>query len=492
LLYSCLAFIAFFKEAVMKKSAKRKFVNNKKWTLREFSLVHLGDKRLDKRLIKVAQQFLSHSQSPINQACENWAATKAAYRMFKNKKVESSKILLPHQRSTLNRMREYPLILAIQDTTSLNYDRHQKTLGLGSIGGIHNKKINGLMMHTVLAITPQGIPLGILEQNIWSRKDNPLNIGLYRKQVPIENKESNKWITALEKTVLLTNKINTGIVTICDRESDVYEFLLKAKELKTQILIRASSDRLLFGSKRDKKRSITIWKHMRKQPCQGIIEVEITNKEQVVPVRQATLEIRFDEIELRPPQRRSPPKKKNMPLAPIKIYAVWAKEVHSPKGVEKIDWMLLTNISIICLDDAVEKVNWYKLRWHIENFHKVIKSGCKVEDCRLGSVVRLKPYLTLYSIIAWRIYWMTHLIRHALNTPCTDVLTESEWKALYCVIHKTRTCPLRPPSIHEAMRWIAELGGFLGRTGDEEPGIVTIWRGWQRLTDIAETWELLH
>jgi len=152
--------------------------------------------------------------------------------------------------------------------------------------------------------------------------------------------------------------------------------------------------------------------------------------------------------------------------------------------------MLLTNIQIRTLEEAIEKVNWYKLRWRIEGFHKVLKSGCRIEDCRLQNAERLIRYITLMCVIAWRLFWLTYMNRQSPNAPCSIVLTEHEWKALYCKIKKTTQPPDEPPKLREAMRWIAQLGGFLARKCDGEPGMVTLWRGWQRLADIAEDWTL--
>lgn len=154
--------------------------------------------------------------------------------------------------------------------------------------------------------------------------------------------------------------------------------------------------------------------------------------------------------------------------------------------------MLLTNTAVSNYDEAVEKMKWYRLRWGIEVFHKILKSGCQVESCRLGTAERLTKYLALFAIIAWRLHWITQVNREAPNESCVALLADHEWKALYCKINKTSEPPEVPPSIRQAIRWIAQLGGFLARKGDNEPGIVTVWRGWQRLTDIAEDWLLFQ
>ena len=142
--------------------------------------------------------------------------------------------------------------------------------------------------------------------------------------------------------------------------------------------------------------------------------------------------------------------------------------------------------------DAVERVRWYRLRWHIEVFHRVLKSGCKVEECRLDQAEELRRYLTLKSVIAWRLFWMIQIARVQPDAACTVVLADHEWQALYVAIHRTSHLPETVPTVRQVVRWIAQLGGFLGRPGDGEPGVTVVWRGWQRLHDLATMWLVLH
>jgi hypothetical protein len=236
---------------------------------------------------------------------------------------------------------------------------------------------------------------------------------------------------------------------------------------------------------------------MADQKVMGTIEVEVEAKrvgqkmkKVMTPSRTATLEVKFAHVQL----RRNRTKKMDYSECPplIASYVVWVKETKPPEGVEPLEWMLLTNVPVESLEDAIERVKWYKLRWHIESFHKVLKSGCNVELCRLETADRLERYLTLFSVIAWRLYWMTHISRASPATSCAELLADHEWKALYCKIKKTRELPPSPPTMREAIRWIASLGGFLGRKGDGEPGITTTWRGWQRLIDLSDSWLIFN
>lgn len=191
---------------------------------------------------------------------------------------------------------------------------------------------------------------------------------------------------------------------------------------------------------------------------------------------------------LKPPWR--PKRADQTTLSQVTLDAVLAQEVDPPTNVTSLEWLLLTNVPVNTFDDAVERVKWYRARWHIEVYFKVLKSGCNVEKCRLGTAQCLIRFLVLSSIVAWRLYWITHINRNAPNDPCTVVLTEHEWHALYATIHKTTVAPPQTPTVRQAVRWIAQLGGFLRRKGDGEPGVTAVWRGWQRLQDIAATWLL--
>lgn len=447
------------------------------WSVREFDGIDLGDARLNRRLLTLAEAFGAHPEAPINQASADWQDTKAAYAFFDNPQALPADILLPHQQRTLERMAAYPLVLAIQDTTLLNYTHHPATAGLGPIGGGQR----GLVMHSTLAATPQGLPLGLLDQQIWARPELA-HAAKRAKSRPIAEKESHKWLSSLRETISITPS-EIRLVTIADREADIFEFLAEADELQAEYLIRAAQDRRVKGE------VALLWAHMAKQELSGRITVEVPRRGNK-PARTAELSVRVAHLTLQPPQRGA--EEPGVWLEPREVWAVWAHEDAAPEGVEPLDWLLLTNVPIQTWQDAIERLGWYCLRWLIESWHKILKSGCTVEECRLETAERLKPYLTLMSIIAWRLFWLTHINRQSPDASCTMILAEHEWKALYITIHRRANLPPTPPTVRQAVRWIAQLGGFLGRKGDGEPGITTIWRGWSRLTDLADVFRITH
>lgn len=456
-------------------------ISNEEWAVEEFAEVDLRDERLNKRCQEIARALGEQTSAPINQACEDWADTKAAYRFFDNKKVSSEKITQPHRQRTIERMKAHELVLAIQDTIFFNYTHHPKTAGLGEIG---NKRQNqrGFGMHSTIAVTPGGMPLGMLTQAFFTRPTGePAHTPSEVRQLPIEEKESYRWIEAFEQTLVLT-PTETEVVTVCDREADIYEMFVVAQEKNASILVRANVDRCLADQEEINK----LWQKVEQQPVWGELSVEITGN-QKRKARQATVSVRFAPVKLKPPWR---PDKKKLP--PVTLNAILVCEDNPPADIDDpIEWLLLTNTPVADFEAAVKVVGWYCCRWQIEIFHKIIKSGCTVEDCRLETAARLQNYIALMCVIAWRLHWITYLNRATPDAPCTLALNTVEWQALYMRIHRSAMLPDQPPTIHQAVRWIAQLGGFLGRKSDGEPGITVIWRGWQRLQDIADTWYLV-
>ncbi len=446
------------------------------WSTFEFADVDLGDRRLNKRLHCLLEDFGAQPAAPINQACRDWNAVKAAYAFFANPDTHAADILLPHQACTLERMAAHPLVLAVQDTCFLNYTAHPATAGMGPIGGGQR----GLVMHSTLAFTPQGLPLGVLDQRIWARPDvDPA--APKPKQRPIGEKESVKWLDALRETVSMTPS-EIRLITIADRESDIFEFLTEAAELDSEYVIRAEHNREITGE------LTRLWPYMATRPRAGTVMVTLAARPGH-PKRTAILTVRMSQSTLDPPVR--PATDPGIWMVPLTVWAIWLHEETPPTHVTPVDWMLLTNVPALTWQDALERIGWYCVRPEIESWHKVLKSGCTIEACRLESVDRLIPYLTLMGVIAWRLFWLTYIGRHDPDAPCTLILAEHEWKALYLYIHHTTHLPDTIPTVRQAIHWIGRLGGFLDRKGDGEPGITAIWRGWSRLADMANMYLIL-
>lgn len=456
------------------------------WCANELSSIKLGDERLDRRLLKVANDLMNNPAKPIHVACDSWSEAKAAYRLFDNNKLQEEALLQAHQAETIKRLeKSEEVIFAIQDTTTLNYTHHPKKKGINKINknpGFEKPTV-GCFLHNTLLITERGLPLGLLNQKIF-QYDTEEKIS--HKQRPIIEKLSYRWIESLKATKSLCGK--KSVITISDRESDIFELFVEAKEVEANILIRAAKDRILINDSPIKAHK-TLWTNMRKIPLAGIQTISLPPRHNECE-RTATVEVRYSEITFKPAQRH--PGAKIKPLPSVTMWAVWLYEVNAAVDVERLEWMLLTNMPVNSVEDAIKMGKWYRLRWQIECYHRILKSGCKVEECRLETYERLKKFIRLKSIIAFRLFWLTVISRVQPEASSDEILKEYEWKAMYCHIKKTNKAPSKPPTVKEAIRMIAKLGGFLERKNDGEPGMTYIWRGWERLALISEFWLSVH
>ena len=301
-----------------------------------------------------------------------------------------------------------------------------------------------------------------------------------RRKLPIEAKESYKWLTGLG-TALTFVPAGTQAIGVGDSEADIFElFHYAIHTLHTDLLVRAAQDRAVCDAEMGH-----LWATLRQQPLAGELQVTVAKREDK-PARTANVSVRYTPITLKAPQHL------RAKLGNLAMHAVLVEENAPPTGVEPLCWLLLTTVPVLSFADAIERIEWYCCRWQIEVYHKVLKSGCRVEKAQLATTDRLLPLLALLSIIAWRLFWLTFMARHDPDAPCTTMLADHEWQALYAFTHKTTTPPTQPPTVRQAVLWIAQLGGFLARRRDGPPGVTVVWRGWQRLSDISSSWLIFH
>ena len=458
------------------------------WVVQEFARADLRDKRLDRRLAKTAEQLAKSPAAPINEACGTWASTQAAYRLFNNPKASPARILKPHWEATAQRMAGCGgTVLVMQDTVFFSYGKHVKTQGLGPIGKSNAAHDRGLIMHNALAFTSTGVALGIVSQNVWARREIPAEDyqeKIERLQVTaIEEKESSKWLMALKETVERA-PASVPVVTVADRESDFFEFLTHAKELRAKYLIRARTDRRLVPE--DSEGCARMLEALSVAPALGSMTVEVPGNGSR-KARIACIEVRVTEVMIQPPQRRGAHAKASGSSEPVTVTLIGATEQSPPAGSDSISWVLLTNLPVKDFESATEKVRWYGRRWGIEIWHKVLKSGCKVEDCMLEEAERLKRYLTLFSIIGVRLMHVAYLARAQPDLPATEVFSQEEVEALHIRLTKALPPDDPAPTLREVVRMLGKLGGHLGRKGDGEPGVTVLWRGWTSLYGTVET-----
>lgn len=447
------------------------------WAEEEFGDADLGDLRRNARLVQLATVLGAQPSASLPAAADDPATLKAAYRFFDNTYVRAVAVLASHIQATSRRMQSVPLVLAVQDTTYLDWTDHPATKDLGPLAASSHQ---GLLAHTTLAITPEHVPLGLLQQQVWAR-DPQVRRNHDHKQRAIDDKESQKWLTSLDAVIAARVACpTTQFVSVGDREADVYDLFLLARPVGVDLLVRAAQDRkaahpegYLWAAMKTAALAATVTVHMGARAGQC--------------ARNATLTVRWRQITLRPPNGRSKEKLPN-----VTVWAVWAIEGDPPAGVEAVEWLLLTTVPLTSTEAALACLAWYAARWGIEVWHKVLKSGCRIEARQLEKAERLIRCLTLYSVIAWRIVYATMLARVAPALPCTVLLDDEEWQGLYCRIHRIAIAPEKPPSLRQAVRWIGQLGGFQGRKHDGEPGVTVLWKGFQHLVEVAAMYRIMR
>lgn len=450
------------------------------WALNEFGGAQLPDHRLHQRLHMIARAFAQKPTAPIPQACGSWTEAKGAYRFFQNDAVRPGSIRQPHHQATLQRVRAEPVVLAIQDTTALNYSTHPGTQGLGPIGS-HSPKTIGLLLHSTLAVTPSGQPLGFLHNAVRVRRKGGL--ARSRHQRKLADKESYKWVESLSACQQLAPLCpDTTLVNVTDREGDLYELFVAAlgaaATSKVHLLVRSRHNRKLEEHAR------TLWQEVSRQRVASTLKVRVGRRGDQ-PSRLATLNVRFCAVKL-----RSPTRKAEQPSVPL--CAIEAREVRAPKGVAPIVWRLLSTLPVTCAEEAIERVSWYAQRWQIEVIHKILKSGCQVEQRQLQTAQRLERALSVDLVVAWRILALCKAARELPDDPISQWLPSAQWQTLWCHVHQRTRPPQNAPTLRQAVRWIAQLGGFLGRKGDGEPGTTTLWRGLEQLDAMTKMWQLCH
>ena len=448
------------------------------WAVNEFADAELGDMRRTKRLVELAQVLAQHPTAALPEACGDGAMLKAAYRFFANDDIAPQDFLSSHIESTYRRLDQVPLVLAVQDTTEVDWTSHPATKGLGPLG---HPACQGLHVHSTLAFTPERVPLGLLAQQVWARDPDDIGKRKRRKQVPIGQKESQKWLTSLDAVFSARDGCAyTRFVSVGDREADIFDLLAAERPAGVELLVRAAWDRCVGAPERH------VWATVEAHPVVEHLLLQVPRRG-TQPGRAATLALRFCPLTLCPPRHR-----KSEGLPPVALWAVQVREIEPPIDVQPIEWLLLTTVEVRTADDASERVTWYACRWGIEVWHRILKSGCRIEARQLATGERLQRCLTLYSVIAWRVFYAIMLTRAVPEMPCAVLLEIEEWQALYCAIHYCPTPPESPPSLAQAVRWIAQLGGFVGRRRRDQPGAETLWRGLQHLTDLTRMYRIMR
>jgi hypothetical protein len=454
------------------------------WTDDELQGSRFGDERLNKRLGKILTALGERAGRSLPTAFQDWANTKAAYRFFANDKVSEDKIMAGHFHASAVRTQTVDgPILVLQDTTEFSFKRiaPEKIGFTKDVEGKRKPKdrrtsrvtLCGLLMHASLAVTPDGLPLGLCAIKFWSRDKfkgvNALKRKINPTRVPIEQKESIRWLDNLRQSTELIGRPG-NCVHIGDRESDIYELYCLAQELGTNFLVRSCVDRLAEDG------DTTITQVMRGVACSGTHDIQF--RDAMGKEQRARLSVKFTSMTVLPPIG----KQKRYEHQRLQI--VHAEELEPPEGRAPIFWKLITNLNVACHEDAVNKLNWYARRWSIETYFKTLKSGCRIEEVRLTTATRLTNFIALCCIVAWRIHWMVMVRRVNPGAPPGTVFTHKEIEFLDRL--EATANRDKAGNLDSYMIKVARLGGYLNRKNDPPPGATVMWRGTARLADLLE------
>lgn len=462
------------------------------WIEKETHGVDLGDDRLDDRYRVLLEQLSAKPSLSIPAACGGAAETAAAYRFFDNDKTDPAKVLQPHRQATLERVRSQAVVIAAQDTTELDLTRKEEKVG----GPLNDMNRWGIYLHPVLVMTPERVPLGVVEARMWSR--DPAELALSSKErkrqrrlKPFEEKESYRWLQGYETACQIAEAApNTMVISVADSEGDIYEcFMAGAEGLgrRAEWIVRGYQDRELLEDKRNLLALLACQKSL------GTMKIHVSKREpstgdgrkrrQPRESRQAVVSVRSVRTLLQPPDRTG------RKLPAVYVNVVLIREEKPPAGEEPIEWLLLTSLPIATFAQACAVAGYYCCRWEIEVYFRVLKSGCLIEKLQFQEEDRLQVCLAMYLIVAWRVLYILMLGRECPERSCAAVLSEAEWKAVY-VIATGKPAPTKPPRLAELIPLIAGLGGYLGRKQDGPPGPKTMWIGLQRMRDFAEAWTM--
>lgn len=472
------------------------------WATDEFASINLGDKRLEQRAISIVEQCADNPTASFPKTFNTNAEVVGAYRFFDNENVTAQKILAPHCSCAEQRARHYPLVLALQDTTQLNFNGQQ----IDGLGSLTYAAQRGMYLHATLLTTPARESLGIVDAWMWAREikgkkassDEVSAAKPARKKSKISAqsaaakaeaseintveitsptaKESVRWIEGYERVADMAERLvdTTRVVYVADREGDILDMMkaAHARNNSADWLVRVKHNRNLHEGEK-------LWDAVLATEALGGIKFNMAAR-QGVKARTITQEIYVKQVML-------PGGKGGDIIATCLI----ATEVDVPPGATPVCWRLLTNRSVETLEEAIELIEWYRARWEIEIFFHVFKNGCTVERMQLDHIEKIECALAVYMVVAWRIMYLMRMGRTCPELPADLFFDQDEIRVAYLLMRK-KPPPDRRPKINEVLRLIAQVGGFLARKCDGEPGAQTIWKGMQDVRVAVATLQILR
>lgn len=441
----------------------------------QFGPSDFNDKRLDKRFVKIYEAFKKNSKALLSHVFNNSHQCKAAYRFFRNPQVTAGKILNFHHHNLLEILESQSEVLEIQDTTECDFSDHPKTTGLGRLGSEKSPR-KGLECHTSLITTTEGLVLGIGSINLWARTELKRNGKKNIRKIPLKDKESMKWLKAIEDFDTSTLKTLSRII-VADREADFYEL---------EDFIHTNNKKMVIRLRFDRKteEGVMIKDAVKNTEIMGYTKVHIKSKGGIKDCREeleVELAVRYSTFRICAPKNIDRTVITNNTL---EVTVIHATEVNPEKEEDALEWYIITNMEVKNLENAIKILGWYSLRWLVEEFHKILKAGIKIEEARLSERKNLEKLIIFLAVIAVRILWLTRINRIDKQGPTALALDNEE--EIILQKHSEKHTHKRLNTVNDVVRYIANLGGFKGRKCDGDPGLLTLWRGLIKFYDIMD------
>ena len=443
------------------------------WAKTIFGGCKLGDQRRTRRLVDYAAEQARSAHATTLAACRgDAAAAEGAYRLLRNDKVMPDAIAKGGFEAAVERIGERALLLAVEDTTIISVPKRLE-MELGDTGGVEDSRRQGMFAHSVLLVDPRcGETLGLIDQSRWVRDWATRGKHHARRERCYEEKESFKWQQASERVSTRLGDKTTRVISVCDREADVYEYMLYKQTMKERFVVRMARDRALAGERRYLSDVVS------RLPPLGDVVVEVKQRggPNARVTRTAHLLVRAGSVQL------AAPKRMDHKGIPISVQVVEVIEKRPPKNTAPLHWILFTTEPVTDLAQAQDILRFYGFRWRVEDFHKAWKTGCGVEDRRQHAADNFERVIVILAFIAVRILQLRELDADNPDAPCTTVLTRLEWRCLWA---STQNAPLptQPPTAQWAVRTIGKLGGWIQTRQAPRPGWLNLWRGWDRLEE---------
>lgn len=466
------------------------------WIEQAIGPATFGDRRRRQRWATTISQLAADPAASVADACQgDWAAVVGVYRCWANDHLPVRELVASIGQATAQRTAAAPVVVVVHDTTAIRVRADQRCPEVGPLN--NHPEIRGLWVHSSLAVTPSGLPLGLLDQQHWTRARTAPPSRPQRYRTPIEGKESAKWLRGIQAA---HDRLTPGQqrIHVADREADLFECYQLLAALGDDFVLRAAQERHVNDA------DALLSQAAADAPMLGTLEVLVQRADDR-PARTATVQVQAGPVTLQPPGYQSHAAARRrwwaahpdvtplvaVPLQPQPLGLVEVTEPQPPAHGEPLHWRLLTSLPVTTLAEAEHVIELYRRRWLVERFHYVLKQGCQIERLQLEQVARWARAIVSYSVVAWHVLWLTYLGRTDPQAAGSQVISPAAW-AVLVALGVADGDPAHVPRVAVVLQAVARLGGYLGRQHDGPPGLKVVWRGWTKLETIQLGWEAAH